>query len=447
MAKMVWLDVTRIYSWNEAPVGIVRVQLEIARHLLSEFTTQVRFCRFDRRGEMYVEAPPVDVDTHIRSLDAYVEGSIPHAHKEMGWKAKDFVKKKIKYLPRRLQTPLIHFARGSRYIIRKATRALSASIYRCRVKFRFLPPGIETKMKRGDIYINLDLDLDTDTFMRIYGIKKKLGIKVVGMCYDLIPMISPNFTAIDYSQLFSSYLRNMVRCADRIICISRNTLHDLEGFMLSVNGHRPSLEIITLGENLNASTGVLSEKVYATCQTSYILYVSTIEVRKNHETLYRAYRKLLDMGRNDLPRLVFAGRQGWKVESLLSEIRLDRAVNGLIITLENVTDSELTHLYRHALFTVYPSLYEGWGLPVAESLAHGKFCIASSASSLPEVGGEFVEYLDPCDLTSWVERLAYYFDNEQAIRDREAKIRSEYRPHTWSETTRKIVDCAMMLEG
>jgi glycosyltransferase involved in cell wall biosynthesis len=447
MAKTVWFDVTRIYSWNEAPVGIIRVQLEIARHLLSEFSTQVRFCRFDRRGEMYVEAPPEDVDTYIRSLDAYAEGSIPHSHREVGWKAKDFVKKKIKYLPKWLQTPIIQFARGLRYTIRRATRILSMSIYRCRVKFRFLPPGIETKMKRGDIYINLDLDLDTDTFMRIYEIKRKLGIKVVGMCYDLIPIISPYFTAIDYSQLFSIYLKDMVRCADKIICISRNTLHDLEEFLFSVNGHRPSLEIVTLGENLNASTSVVSEKVNATCLTSYILYVSTIEVRKNHETLYRAYRKLVEMGRNDLPRLVFAGRQGWKVESLLSDIRLDRAVSGLIITLENVNDSELSHLYRHALFTVYPSLYEGWGLPVAESLAHGKFCIASSTSSLPEVGGEFVEYLDPCDLPSWVERLAYYFDNKQAIRDREAKIRSEYRPRTWSETTRKIVECALKLEG
>ncbi len=231
------------------------------------------------------------------------------------------------------------------------------------------------------------------------------------------------------------------------MCISRNTLHDLEGFLFSVNGHRPSLEIITLGENLNVSTGVLSEKVDATCQKSYILYVSTIEVRKNHETLYRAYKELIEAGGRDLPRLVFVGRQGWKVDSLLSDLHMDRAISGLIITLDQVNDSELSYLYRHSLFTVYPSLYEGWGLPVAESLAHGKFCIASSASSLPEVGGDLVEYIDPCDLPAWVERLAYYFDNPEALRDREAKIRSEYRPRTWSETTRKIVDRALRLEG
>jgi len=313
--------------------------------------------------------------------------------------------------------------------------------------FCLIPTCIERKIERGDVYIYLGLDTVNDSFSRIHSTKKKTGIKVMGMCHDLIPINLPHLTAKDYAQEFSRSIIQMAQCADMIVCNSRNTLHDLETFLSSVTVDRPSLEVITLGENLNASTGVLSEKVYTTCLTSYILYVSTIEVRKNHETLYRAYRKLVEMGRNDLPRLVFAGRQGWKVDSLLAEIRLDRAVSGLIITLENVNDSELSHLYRHALFTVYPSLYEGWGLPVAESLAHGKFCIASSTSSLPEVGGEFVEYLDPCDLPSWVERLAYYFDNPEAIRDREVKIRSGYRPRTWSETTRKIVACALMLEG
>jgi glycosyltransferase involved in cell wall biosynthesis len=447
MAKTVWFDVTRIHSWNEPPVGIVRVQLEIARYLLSGFGTRVRFCRFNRRGEIYVEASPAEVDTYIRRLDANAEGLIPYSYNGVGWKAKGFIKKEIQYLPKRFQTALIQFVRGLRRTVRKATRILLRSIYRRLVNLRLLPPGIDTKMKQGDIYINLDLDLDADTFMRIYEIKRKLAINVVGMCYDLIPIITPHFIASDYSQLFSCFIKNMARCADMIMCISRNTLHDLEGFLFSVNGHRPSLEVITLGENLNVLTGVLSEKVGTACQKSYILYVSTIEVRKNHETLYRAYRKLVEMGRNDIPMLVFAGRPGWGVDKLLSDLRLDQEVNEFITIIEPVNDSELSCLYGNALFTVYPSFYEGWGLPVAESLAHGKFCIASSASSLPEVGGEFVEYIDPCDLPTWIERLAYYFDNPEAIRDREAKIRSEYRTRTWSETTRKIVECAMMLEG
>jgi len=136
---------------------------------------------------------------------------------------------------------------------------------------------------------------------------------------------------------------------------------------------------------------------------------------------------------------------GWGVDDFLSDLRLDRSVDGLILILNHVNDSELSYLYRHALFTVYPSLYEGWGLPVGESLAHGKFCIASSTSSLPEVGGDFVEYLDPWDLPLWVERLAYYFDNLEAVRDREARIRSHYRSPTWTETTRALVNHALSL--
>jgi hypothetical protein len=99
----------------------------------------------------------------------------------------------------------------------------------------------------------------------------------------------------------------------------------------------------------------------------------------------------------------------------------------------------------HTLFTVYSSLYEGWGLPVAESLALGKSCIASDASSLPEVGGDFPEYIDPTDVSAWADRLSFYIDNPDAVREREEKIRSEYVPPTREETARALPDHAEAL--
>jgi glycosyltransferase involved in cell wall biosynthesis len=117
----------------------------------------------------------------------------------------------------------------------------------------------------------------------------------------------------------------------------------------------------------------------------------------------------------------------------------------LIVQLNQVNDAELDLLYRHALFTVFPSLYEGWGLPVSESLAYGKFCIASNTSSLPEVGGDLVEYLDSWDLPAWVERLAYYFDNPKELKKREKKIASDYIPITWADTARVLISHAQDL--
>ncbi len=204
MANTVWFDVTRIHGWTEPPVGIIRVQLEIARRLLSEFGTKVRFCRFERRGEMYVEASPVEVDTYIRRLDANAEGSNPYSYNGVGWKAKDFIKKKIQYLPKRFQTVLIQFVRGLRRTVRKATRIFLRSIYRRLVHFSLLPPGIDTKMKQGDIYVNLDLDLDADTFARIYETKRKLGITG---SRNVLRSYTDNHTPFYCERLFTAIFR------------------------------------------------------------------------------------------------------------------------------------------------------------------------------------------------------------------------------------------------
>ena len=102
---------------------------------------------------------------------------------------------------------------------------------------------------------------------------------------------------------------------------------------------------------------------------------------------------------------------GWGVDGLLSDLRLDFRIKPYVKILNHVSDGDLALLYQYAEFTVFPSLYEGWGLPIAESLAFGKFCLASNAASIPEVGGALVEYLDPWDLPAWAERLKWYFDS------------------------------------
>ena len=178
-----------------------------------------------------------------------------------------------------------------------------------------------------------------------------------------------------------------------------------------------------------------------------ILFVSTIERRKNHEILYRAYVRLVEQGERDLPLLVFVGMPGWGVGELLSDLRLDTRVYPLVRILSRVSDADLARLYQHALFTVYPSRYEGWGLPVAESLAAGKFCLASNAASIPEIGGDLIEYLDPECLPQWVERLKWHFDHPEAVAAREAAIRKSFVPMPWSGTAAGILKAAQRLQG
>jgi glycosyltransferase involved in cell wall biosynthesis len=88
---------------------------------------------------------------------------------------------------------------------------------------------------------------------------------------------------------------------------------------------------------------------------------------------------------------------------------------------------------------VYPSHYEGWGLPVAESLRLGRYGIASAAASLPEVGGDLVDYVDPADHGALHDAVVRALGDPAYVRAREAEIRARYRPHSWSDTARQIL--------
>jgi hypothetical protein len=115
--------------------------------------------------------------------------------------------------------------------------------------------------------------------------------------------------------------------------------------------------------------------------------------------------------------------------------------------LHDCNDAELDFLYKNVYFTVYPSLYEGWGLPIDESLRHGKFCLASNTSSMPEVGGDLLEYLDPADEDAWVQRLEYYINNANEVFAKEANILAKYKLYTWHDAGEKLYAETELLAG
>jgi hypothetical protein len=101
-----------------------------------------------------------------------------------------------------------------------------------------------------------------------------------------------------------------------------------------------------------------------------------------------------------MPRLVLAGRAGWLNEDFEKLMAATGNLGGWIRVVHGPTDAELDHLYRNCLFTVCVSLKEGWGLPIGESLGYGKTGVVSGVSSMPEVGGNMVEYCDPRSISS-----------------------------------------------
>jgi glycosyltransferase involved in cell wall biosynthesis len=130
---------------------------------------------------------------------------------------------------------------------------------------------------------------------------------------------------------------------------------------------------------------------------------------------------------------------GWLVADLMQQLENTAWLDGKIRLVQDPTDAELRALYSGCLFTLFPSLYEGWGLPVTESLAFGKPCIASNRTSLPEAGGRLARYFDPDDLHDAYRVIRAAIEDRHGLAAWEQRVVREFRPVSWEETAEAIM--------
>jgi glycosyltransferase involved in cell wall biosynthesis len=220
----------------------------------------------------------------------------------------------------------------------------------------------------------------------------------------------------------------MAEIGDHVFAISRQTERDFIDFCEREELSPPTSDVIRLGDEI-APVGTAKWPAELPADRPFVLAVGTVEIRKNHRLLVNVWRRLRS---ENPPLLVLVGRDGWLAD-------LDVAEEPHVIRLRELNDAQLGRLYDAALFTVYPSLYEGWGLPVAESLARGKICVASNATSIPEIAPELTELCDPRDVNAWTATIRRFAFDRETRRRREEQIRTEYRRTWWRETARSIL--------
>lgn len=439
----VFFDVTTMLAWQRPVTGILRVEMECARNFLTDSHLNVRFCRYaaDLQGFVEVDREALSASIARLSGQARRPASSTMLHRRMASTLRGIIRR----LPDACQTGLLEAGKQVLTLSMRSIRALRSTLP------DFLG-GVPAQASnplfgKGDVYISLGFDWDDKDFELLSKLRQSLGFRVLLCCHDIIPVVRPDLTLPRITRKFEIYLKQLVSVADHIVCFSENTQRDLLEYMATTGSRPPGMSGTRYGSNLQRATdSVISRELSDLSSRPFILYVSTIEKRKNHQVLYEAYVQLIESGR-PLPLLFFVGMQGWGVDELMARIGQDRAAKPYIHILNNVSDHELHHLYDQALFTVYPSHYEGCGLPVAEALTHGKFCLASRAASIPEVGGELLEYLDPADVKGWAARIAYYYDNPNVVHMRESQIRSAYQCPLWGNTARHILEIAQSMES
>jgi glycosyltransferase involved in cell wall biosynthesis len=109
------------------------------------------------------------------------------------------------------------------------------------------------------------------------------------------------------------------------------------------------------------------------------------------------------------------------------------------VLIENPTDAEVSALYQGCLFTLFPSFYEGWGLPVTESLAFGRPCLISDRTSLPEAGGNLARSFDPDNLNDAYDVIRGVIEDRAELARWETQIRREFKPVPWSATVEALL--------
>ena len=245
------------------------------------------------------------------------------------------------------------------------------------------------------------------------------------------------------------YLRQAVRLsatrAAHFIAISQSTARDITR-LLGVEPSRVSVTYCGVEKDYQP----LPAKVVAQFRREKglprraILYLGTIEPRKNIGTLIRAYHRLLEgwpdpLLDEDVPRLVIAGGKGWGWEEIFALVE-DLDLKDHVMFAGFVPDTELPLWYNMAECFAYPSLYEGFGLPALEAMACGTPVVTSNASSLPEVVGEAGFTMPPEDAEGLADAL------RQVLSDGELQVHLRQRgmqraaQFSWAETARQTLD-------
>jgi len=326
----------------------------------------------------------------------------------------------------------------ARLIHRRPLVHLDASATGC-------PPGVASTGRFADLVMPGDVLLvlgapwsHPDYAVLARGQRDRRGLRLALLIYDLVPLRCPEWCDRGLVRLFRAWFEKMLPLCDHLFAISQATAADVAAYAreqgIALSG--PVLPIpIGTGFSSQTSTTIVQRTSRLPPAGSYALIVSMIEARKNHALLFRVWRRMLnEMPSDRVPTLVFAGHIGWLVDDLMHQIANTGYLDGKLMLIEDPSDSEVTALYQGCLFTLFPSFFEGWGLPVTESLSYGKPCLISNRTSLPEAGGTLARYFDPDNLHDAYTVVRNAVEDQEGLKQWEARVRQEFKPVPWSAT-------------
>lgn len=260
--------------------------------------------------------------------------------------------------------------------------------------------------------------------------------------YDLIPMLFPELVADGAPELLRRTLASL-KSDDFVFSISQATKDDLCNQLSWLNPAQVFVTHLAASARFQpvhdqeAITRV--RKKYGIPDHPYILTLSALEPRKGMQHAMRSFQRLALETKDAELNLVLAGPKGWKCDGIVKEATRSSEIARRIIMTGRIEDDDLPALYSGAVVFVFPSLYEGFGLPVLEAMQCGTPVITSNTSSLPEVVGDGGILIPPTDADALCEAVLEVYRNSARRAELVSKARTRAAQFSWEKCTEQIL--------
>lgn len=459
------VDLSSMLRWVGPPVGLVRVQRRYGAVAAAAIECEVRFTVFDPLRRTLAQVSP-DMAGEIVAGDVACDMAVypdpartalrfydhwPHwaqqllmttikPRRSLIAEINAFRRKhpRSALLPRleRIQNKLMKPGER-RAILREGGSRVQV------IPFRTVA-GKKYELTAGDHLILMNADWAHTDIERIAVECRAAGASLSVLLNDITPIQFPQWYEPQDAERFARYVRQAMRLADRFILTSRRVTADMEEYAGKLGSALPAVKLVPLGcDNARKSkaTGGLPSGLDA---GRYVLFVSTIEPRKNHSLLMEVWLRLAmdgTVGRAGM-KLVFVGRKGWLIDGVMKTLHGHPEYGKSLFHLDNADDGTLSLLYESSAFCVYPSIYEGYGLPPVEALAYGKPLIASTGGAIAEVVGSFGLCIDPFDVDGWEDAMRRWISSPEVRAPYGAKAAS-FVPRSWEQAGRETIEAVL----
>lgn len=262
---------------------------------------------------------------------------------------------------------------------------------------------------------------------------RETGVKPVYFVHDLIPITHPEYCRDGEREKHVRRMQTVLGTGAAVVANSQSTIDELNAFARSEGLPAPKAVAAWLGTTPLPAPAAIPAPDRPTFVT-----VGTIEARKNHLFLLQLWTRLAQKLGKECPRLLVIGQRGWESEQAADLLDRAEALKGVVVEAGGCSDAELAAHLSNAAALLFPSLAEGYGLPLVEALAAGVPVIASELPVFREIGQGIPELIDPLDGPGWERAILDYAQTDSERRRAQCSRLDGFMTPTWADHLAKV---------